>query len=428
MTSPVSFTWPNHEKTLVARGETDYEWVEGDIELGNVAELGRYGEEPIVGTVVCGDGLDAIDALTARGTLRPDSVRCVYIDPPFGSGKRFGHYSDALAESAWLSMLRDRLQALQPLLSVDASVWVHLDETMSHKARLVLDELFGSAAYVATIVWQKRLTVESRTAVSVGHDPILVYAPSGQKVWKRSRNRINGGVAASNRDGDPRGPWRDAPFTAPGYRSGQQYKITNPAGVELEPPRGRSWFATQPVFQRLLAEDRIWWTKGGAGQPRMKNFFIDSLQVPNSIWTGGEVGTNDEAKRHLATLFPAAADLFDTPKPEPLLERIIHVATNPGDLVVDLFGGSGSTAATAHKMGRRWVTSERMVTTTSSILIPRLRQVVDGTDLGGVSSRLDWRGGGAFEILQVKPRLGSAPDLDTATCADATSRPELAAS
>jgi adenine-specific DNA-methyltransferase len=155
---------------------------------------------------------------------------------------------------------------------------------MSHKARLILDEVFGADAYVATVVWQKRLTVESRTAISFAHDPILVYAPSGQKLWKRTRNRVPGGVEASNRDGDPRGPWRDAPFSAPGYRSGQQYVITNPAGQELLPPRGRSWFATEPVFRRFLAEGRILWTKGGAGQPRLKNFDIDALQVPSTLW------------------------------------------------------------------------------------------------------------------------------------------------
>ncbi len=316
-----------------------------------------------------------------------------------------------MAESAWLSMMRDRLLALKPLLSDESSVWVHLDETMSHKARLILDDVFGAGAYIATIVWQKRLTVESRTAISPGHDPILVYAPAGQRQWKKVRNRVPGGVSAANRDGDPRGPWRDAPFTAPGFRAGQQYVIRNPAGVDLVPPRGRSWFATEPVFRRLLADDRIWWTKRGAGQPRMKNFDIDSLQVPGTIWGGRDVGTNDEAKKHLALLFPSSDVVFDTPKPETLIQRILHIATNPGDLVVDIFGGSGTTAATAHKLGRRWVTSERLVATASNVLIPRLTRVVEGTDPGGITADVAWRGGGAFEVIQARPRLGAVPDL-----------------
>ena len=417
MTISTYLTWPNRDQLLVARGETEYTWIDPAEQslLGpDIAEIAAVGDDAASGVVVCGDGLDALEALVARGALHERSIRCVYIDPPFGTGKRFGHYSDALAEGAWLSMMRDRMVALRPYLAADASVWVHLDETMSHKARLILDDVFGADAYVATVVWQKRLTVESRTAISSAHDPILVYAPSGQKAWKRTRNRVPGGVEASNRDGDPRGPWRDAPFTAPGYRSGQQYVITNPVGHDLLPPRGRSWFATEPVFRRLLADDRIWWTKGGAGQPRMKNFDIDALQVPSTLWNGREVGTNDDAKRHLAGLFPDAGTVFDTPKPEGLLQRILHIATNPGDLVVDLFGGSGTTAAVAHKMGRQWITSERLVGTVASVLLPRLELVIEGRDSGGISASVGWAGGGAFEVLQVAPRLGQVPELGAA--------------
>ncbi|KRF44620.1 hypothetical protein ASH01_11550 [Terrabacter sp. Soil811] len=378
-----------------------------------MVNVGRVGEGPVSGIVACGDGLDVIDALAAAGDLSEQSVKLLYIDPPFGSGKRFGHYVDTLAQSAWLSMMRDRLAAILPFLSADASIWVHLDETMSHKMRLILDDVLGEGGYVATVVWQKRLTVESRTAISVGHDPILVYAMGGPKHWKTVRNRVAGVVAASNRDGDPRGPWRDAPFTAPGFRPGQQYVIVNPAGVELTPSRGRSWFATEPVFRRLLQEGRIWWTKGGAGQPRMKNFDIDALQVPGTIWGGRDVGTNDDAKRHLATLFPDASTLFDTPKPETLMARILHIGTNPGDLVVDLFAGSGSTAATAHKMGRRWITSERLKQTVETVLLPRLSHVVAGTDSGGISAATRWCGGGAFRVVTVPPTLGaSATGID----------------
>jgi adenine-specific DNA-methyltransferase len=411
MITSSSFSWPNDSRLLVARGETDYEWVDERPVTLSAHDVGTVGTGEPRGTVVCGDGLDAIDALVQRGTLTPGSVRLVYIDPPFGTGKRFGHYLDALAESAWLSMLKDRIEALKPMLSDDASVWVHLDETMSHKARLVLDRVLGSDAYVATVVWQKRVTVESRTAVSVAHDPILVYAPRGPKHWKTVRNRLPGSVGAGNRDGDPRGPWRDAPFTAPGFRPGQHYVIVNPAGIELLPPRDRSWFATEPVFRRLVSEGRIWWPKNGAGRPRLKNFEIDALQVPSTIWSGKDVGTNDEAKRHLAALFPTSMSLFDTPKPEQLLQRILHIATNPGELVIDLFGGSGTTAAVAHKLGRRWVIAERLVATVATVLVPRLQQVVDGTDAGGITTSTGWSGGGGFDVVQASPGLGTAPRL-----------------
>lgn len=406
-----TFTWPNRERLLVAKDETNYEWVDAMPGPVKAEDRGHVGQGEIMGLIGCGDALDVLDAVAIDNTLLGQQVRLVYIDPPFGAQKRFGHYRDTLSTPAWLSMLRDRLLALKPLLSPDASIWLHLDETMSHRARLILDDIFGERAYVATVIWQKRMTVESRTAVSVSHDPILVYAPSGPKQWKSVRNRITGTVSASNRDGDPRGAWRDAPFTAPGYRAGQQYTIVNPAGMALTPPRGRSWFATQPVFERLVAEDRIWWTKNGAGQPRIKNFAIDADQVPGTVWTAEEVGTNDDAKRHLATVFPDSETVFDTPKPERLLERVIHVGSNPGDLVVDLFGGSCTTAAVAHKMGRRWVVSERIVDTAERVSVPRLQAVVANQDRGGITGRTGWEGGGAFEVVQVRPRLGEVREL-----------------
>jgi adenine-specific DNA-methyltransferase len=140
----------------------------------------------------------------------------------------------------------------------------------------------------------------------------------------------------------------------------------------------------------------------------MKNFDIDSLQVPGTIWGGREVGTNDDAKRHLATIFPDAQNLFDTPKPESLLERIMHIATNPGDLVLDIFAGSGTTAATAHKMGRRWIIAERLPETFETVLLPRLSRVVAGADPGGVTESTGWTGGGAFRVVNVPPTLGES--------------------
>lgn len=404
MATSTSFTWPNRDKTLIAAGATRYAWVTDRGTPTSAQVVEQYGRGAPSGVVACGDALDVVDSLHHDGRLMPGDIKVVYIDPPFGAGKRFGHYNDVLAEAAWLSMMKDRLEAILPFLGPDSSVWVHLDETMSHKARLILDDIFGPTSYVSTIAWQKRLTMESRTAISSAHDPILVYALNGPKHWKTKRNRISGNAITSNRDGDARGPWRDAPFTAPGYRSGQQYKIVNPSGMELSPPRGRSWFATEPVFRRLLDEDRIWWTKNGAGQPRMKNFDVDALQVPGSVWSGRDVGTNDDGKRHMASLFPDSAALFDTPKPETLIARILEIASNPGDLVVDLFAGSGSTAAAAHKMGRHWIAAERMPTTVKNIILPRLKAVLSGNDSGGITESVKWSQGGSFDTLVVPPR------------------------
>ena len=307
----------------------------------------------------------------------------------------------------WLSMMSERLMALRPLLADDASVWVHLDDAEVHRARMVMDEVFGENAFVASVVWQKKNSRDSRAAFSTNHDTILVYAPSGPKQWKTSRNLlVKDNALLLNRDNDPRGPWSDAPFTAPGYRRAQQYEIVTPTGQVLHPPRGRSWYATETTFRDLLADDRIWFPKGGDGSPRLK-LFAHQLRglVPFTVWGSTDTGTNDDAKRHLMALFPDQ-EVFDTPKPESLLERIIHIATNAGELVVDIFGGSGTTATVAHKMGRQWVVAERNAQTVLDFVLPRLKQVIDGTDPGGVTEATSWVGGGNFQVVHVTPRFG----------------------
>lgn len=414
----ITLHWPNKEHTLAASGERAYVWVTPQDErptkpLTGVATVGQLATSPSM--VVCGDGLDAIRALGASETLMPETVRLLYIDPPFNTGHTFGDYEDALDSAVWLSLLRDRLTAVKPYLSPDASIWVHLDDSENHRARCVLDEVFGTGAFVANVVWQKRTTRESRSAFSNNHDHLMVYAPQGPQAWKKRRNLLAKDASQlQNRDSDPRGPWTDAPFTAPGFRQNQHYEIVNPAGKKLRPPRGRSWYATEGTYRQLLDEDRIWFPRNGAGNPRLKLFAhqIRGL-VPFSVWGAAETGTNDDAKRHLQTMFHESKSVFATPKPEQLLERIIHVSTDPGELVLDLFSGSGTTAATAHKMGRRWIAVERSVATTQSILVPRLTHVVSGTDPGGITDLYSWAGGG-FRVAQVKPSRGRVRNLKIA--------------
>ena len=413
--------WTNKDLLLLARGERDYAWAGRDEPLPSaeavpVLNVDQATEETWSNLVACGDAFDVLSALGRGKTpaLERGSIRLLYIDPPFNTGKGwFGDYNDALQSAMWLSMIRDRLEAVVPYLAPDASIWLHLDDSEIHRARCVLDEVFGRDAYVATVIWQKRTTRESRSAFSTNHDNILVYAPCGPKTWKQRRNLLTKDSAdLRNRDSDPRGPWADAPFTAPGYRANQQYEIVNPAGKTLRPPRGRSWYATEPTYRQLLADDRIWFPSGGRGNPRLKLFAhqIRGL-VPFSVWNSTETATNDDAKRHLLNLFPSAEDIFATPKPEELLERIIHIATDPGELVADLFAGSGSTVSTAHKMSRRWLAVERSVDTARDILHPRLFKVVSGSDPGGITEQYGWTGGGSYRVVQVKPGIGRVKTL-----------------
>ncbi|MDA5095014.1 site-specific DNA-methyltransferase [Aliiroseovarius sp. KMU-50] len=413
MMSGISLSWENKNQMLIASGSASYKWVgvEGQelVKPLKLSGLGNFVPDSGNNILAIGDGLDAIEALAAETDALSEKIRLVYIDPPFNTSADVKCYEDTMERSMWLSMLRDRLAVLKPHLSDDASIWVHLDDSEVHRARLVMDEVFGERAFVSTVIWQKRTTRESRSAFSNNHDTILVYAPSGPRKWKTSRNLLNKDTALlENRDNDPRGPWADAPFTAPGFRAAQQYSIETPSGNVLKPPRGRSWYATESTYKDLLAEDRIWFPKNGGGSPRLK-LFSHQLRglVPFTIWGTSETGTNDEAKRHLLSLF-SDKEVFDTPKPEELLERIIHISTRPGELVVDLFGGSGTTAAVAHKMRRKWVTVERNIETVIEFTLPRLQAVVEGTDLGGITGAANWKGGGDFAVVSIAPRLGRA--------------------
>ncbi len=411
--SDVQLIWPNKELSLRASGASEYEWVTpSDSSLTIPLQLEVLNGSPISSTsnvLIVGDGMDALEVLSEATSVMSGGIRLVYVDPPFNTQVNFRQYNDTMQRSKWLSMMRDRLAAVAPHLSPDASVWVHLDDAEVHRARSILDEVFGEGAFVASIVWQKKLTRDSRAAFSSSHDTILVYAPSGPQKWKASRNLLfKDESSMRNRDNDPRGPWADAPFTAPGFRKAQQYEIVTPAGTVLRPPRGRSWYATEATFRDLVAEDRIWFPKGGGGSPRLK-LFADQTRglVPFTIWGSADTGTNDDAKRHLLHLFPGI-EVFDTPKPESLLERIVHIASNPGELVVDLFAGSGTTPAVAHKMRRRWIAVERSFETVRQFTLPRLSLVVAGLDSGGVTEEVRWVGGGEFVLARVSPRFGAA--------------------
>lgn len=421
----LELTWTNKHKCLLAHDTAHYEWV--DPADYRVSEVRLLHDVTTIGSVqadrnrakdnllIRGDALCALTSLRALPEFAKEyagKVRLVYIDPPFNTGQVFEQYDDGLEHSVWLTMLRDRLQQVKTLLSPQGSVWVHLDDVEVHRARCVLDEVFGSDKFVTTIVWQKRTTKENRPAFSPSQDYIHVYAPAGPVVWKKWRNKLRrtkGGY--SNPDNDPKGPWASIPFTAKGKRKNQQYTIVTPTGVSYTPPfKNRCWAATEPEYEKYLAANLVYFPRGGDGKPRIKQYpWEDEGVVPETWWTATDCGTNDEAKRHIHELFPGV-DEFSTPKPEQLLERIIHIATNPGDIVLDCFLGSGTTAAVAHKMERRWAGVEWSPSTLSSYVLPRMEQVVSGQDTGGISDDIDWTGGGGFRVLDVAPSMFEEED------------------
>lgn len=353
--------------------------------------------------LVHGDNLIALRALLPFYRGR---VKCIYIDPPYNTGSAFEHYDDNLEHSKWLSLIYPRLQLLREFLSDDGSFWLTLDDTEVHYAKVLMDEVMGRNGFVADITWQKNPTRENRSDISTTHDHILLYVRN-RTVFKTIRNLLPSSEEQlerfKNPDNDPRGPWASLPIHAKadaGRRAEQFYTITTPGGRVIDPPPGRCWLYTKPRYEEMVADNRIWFGADGKNAPRVKKFLseVPAGLVPTTIWSCKEVGSNGDAKKEQKDLFPSAS-LFDTPKPEQLIRRILHIATNPGDLVLDSFLGSGTTAAVAHKMERRWIGIE-MGEHAKTHCIPRLEKVIAG-EQGGISQSVNWQGGGSFTFCEL---------------------------
>lgn len=363
-----------------------------------------YGDKKSPNMLIKGDNLLALKALEQDYTGK---VKCIYIDPPYNTGSAFEHYDDGIEHSLWLSLVSKRLEILWKLLSIDGSLWISIDDTEMPYLRVLLDEICGRNNFIACNVWQKRYSRENREAIGDSHEYIIVYSKSAGK-FKHIRNKLplehKQLKQFSNPDDDYRGAWQSVSLTAQGFRPNQMYEIVGPSGKKHRPPEGSCWKVIETEYKRLVADDRIYFGKDGNGVPRRKHFLQDSEGiVPWTWWPHEEVGHTDESKKEIHNLF-GKTDAFETPKPERLLHRIIHIATNPGDLVLDSFLGSGTTAAVAHKMNRRWIGVE-LGEHCDTHCLPRLKKVVDGQDPGGVTGATGWQGGGGFKYYSLAPSL-----------------------
>ncbi|HLA80054.1 MAG TPA: site-specific DNA-methyltransferase, partial [Thermoleophilia bacterium] len=362
----------------------------------------RVGENDLFDNrLIFGDNLLALKALEQEFAGK---IKLIFIDPPYNTGSAFEHYADGLEHSLWLSLMRERLEILSRLLHDNGSLWITIDDNEAHYLKVLCDQVLGRSAFIANIVWQKRTSRENRAAVGSAHDHVLLYARRGALYWKDSRNLLApNDEGFSNPDGDPRGSWRSIPFSAQGFRRNQMYPIRTPGGTVVEPPTGRCWAATEPEYIRLLTDNRVYFPAGGTGRPRIKQFRGEEKGlVPMTWWDAQLAGDNEEAKKESLRLF--GNDPFATPKPERLLQRIIEIATNPGDLVLDSFAGSGTTGAVGHKLGRRWIMVE-VGEHCHTHIIPRLKKVIDGEDPGGITEAVNWRGGGGFRYYRLAPSL-----------------------
>lgn len=354
--------------------------------------------------LIQGDNLLALKALESKYAGK---VKCVFIDPPYNTGSAFTHYDDGVEHSMWLTLIRDRLEVIRTLLAEDGSLWITIDDNEAHYLKVVCDEVFGRGNFVTTVLWRKNYSPKSTARhFSEDHDYVLVYAKNADKWTPNLMPRTEKqDKAYRNPDNDPRGPWKPGDLSARNYYSLGTYSITTPSGRLISgPPNAMFWRVSENKLKELNADGRIWWGKDGANVPAIKRFLSEVKQgtVPQTWWPYEDVGHTQDAKREVVELF--GNDAFSTPKPERLLQRILHIATFPGDLILDSFAGSGTTGAVAHKMGRRWIMVE-LGEHCQTHIVPRLKKVIDGQDPGGITKAVNWRGGGGFRYYRLAPSL-----------------------
>ncbi len=371
-----------------------------------------YGAPDTGNMLIHGDNLLALRALEQEFTGK---VKCIYIDPPYNTGAAFEHYDDNLEHSQWLNLMRPRLELLWTLLANDGSIWISIDNDEEHYLKILCDEIFGRKNFMTSCTWQQRTTRENRKAFSEDCERILIYCVHPEK-FTETRNTLALSKAVKlrykNPDNDPRGPWQSVSVNAQGGHgtASQFYDFVAPSGKIHKLPAGRCWLYTWPVMQQMITDNRIWFGTSGQNAPREKKFLSEAKVglTPNTLWLADDVGTNDAAKKEIIALF--GDNVFDTPKPERLIQRIIHIASNPGDLVLDSFLGSGTTAAVAQKMGRRWIGIE-LGDQAYSHCKTRLDKVIDG-EQGGISNEVNWHGGGGYRFYELAdPLLVKSPVL-----------------
>lgn len=379
-----------------------------DPSLSHRAAAG-VGDSPIYDNrLIFGDNLLALKALEQEFAGK---VKCIYIDPPYNTGSAFEHFDDGREHSIWLSLMNARLELLRRLLTRDGSLWVSIDDNEHAYLKVMLDEIFGRENFVACVVWEKTTSARNDALYfSTDQEYVLVYAREKASINLNKIERTQAAEDAyTNPDNDPRGPWREGDYKcakSADERPNLFYPIIHPrTGEEVWPRRTRVWAYGRAEHERHVAEGRLWWGRTGNYRlPKLKRFRSDapSELVPRTLWFASDVGQTRSAKHEMKVLFPE--NPFETPKPERLVHRILQLATNPGDLVLDSFAGSGTTAAVAHKMGRQWITIE-LGEHAHTHIIPRMRKVIDGDDPGGITDAVNWQGGGGFRYFRLAPSL-----------------------
>lgn len=362
--------------------------------------------------IIKGNNLLALHALK---TQFRGKIKLIYIDPPYNTGNDFFGYNDNFNHSSWLTFMKNRLEIARELLRDNGSIWINIDDAEAHYLKVLCDEVFGRENFVANIIWQKKFSKQSDAKwFSDNHDHILVFAKNKVNSWKinlLSRTKTMDS-RYKNYDGDPRGVWASDNLLVKTYSKEYDYPIVTPGGKEINPPKGSCWRVSREKLIRLIRDKRIWFGENGNNVPRLKRFLneVKKGSVPVTIWSYKEVGHNQEAKQEINRVLTFT---FSSPKPERLLQRIIQISSNEGDIILDFFTGSGTTSAVAHKMKRQWITIEQM-DYIEKITLDRLKKVIGRKtkkekktienleyDIGGISKSVNWQGGGDFIYFEM---------------------------
>ncbi len=383
--------WLNKETATKAAAKSAYRLLEEIPELS-------YGDKNSENLLIQGDNLEALKALIP---FYAGKVKCIFIDPPYNTKSAFEHYDDNLEHSQWLSLMYPRLELLRELLSEDGSIWVTIDDNEAHYLKVIMDEIFGRKSFVANIVWQKKYTTSNDAkGIPDSHDHIIVFRKS--ELFERGllprTDKQNSMYKYDDHDG--KGLYRTDNILVKSFSSTGVFPIKNPnTRKEYMPPEGKCWRTNQENMKKWLKENKIYFGKDGKGAPQLKRYLSEVKQgiVPNTWWPFDDAGHNDQSKKELQKLFDR--DIFDTPKPEKLLKKILSLSTNKNDLVLDSFLGSGTTAAVAHKMNRRYIGIE-LGEHAKTNCQPRLQKVVD-CESGGISKSVNWQGGGGFRFCKL---------------------------
>jgi len=384
--------WLNRDKNIRAMEQVSYRLLEPQDEYS-------FGDADTQNMLIQGDNLDALKALLP---YYAGQVKCICIDPPYNTRSAFEHYDDNLEHSQWLSMMYPRIELLRDLLAEDGSIWVTIDDNEAHYLKVIMDEVFGRKNFVDTIIWRKNYSPKSSAKhFSSDHDYILVYAKNADswrpKLIPRGEKQNK---AYKNPDNDSRGPWKTSDLSARNFYSLGKYEIQCPGGRIIPgPPGGNYWRVSEEKFWERNKDNRIWWGRDGNAIPQIKRFLSEVKEgvTPQTYWHYDEVGHTQEAKKEILQLF--GSDVFLTPKPERLLERIVYLSSSKNDIILDSFLGSGTAAAVAHKMGRRYIGIE-MGEHAKTHCVTRLKKVIEG-EQGGISKNVNWQGGGGYRFYQL---------------------------